>query len=81
MSCEICGSSNCTRSFHSLEEQQNFDDQADSIKERAKEILASRVDRLDYICLKADEDDENDNTEEIVYVKLDDVIKTIEDYS
>ena len=25
MACEICGSSSCTRCFHSLEEQEEFD--------------------------------------------------------
>lgn len=25
MSCELCGRSSCTRSFHSLEEQDDFD--------------------------------------------------------
>ena len=32
MACEICGRNSCTASFHSIEEQQNFDEVADKIK-------------------------------------------------
>ena len=39
MGCEICGRGNCCRSFHSLEEQSQFDDIADGIKDRAKAII------------------------------------------
>ena len=46
MSCEICGRSNCTRSFHSFESQNEFDSIADGIKERMRDILKYRVDRI-----------------------------------
>jgi hypothetical protein len=69
MSCEICGRGACTRSFHSLEEQDEFDrvNKTDEIKERLKNIIERQVNRLkgDYI-----EDD--------YYVKLSDVIDVIQ---
>ena len=46
MNCEICGRGNCTRSFHSIEEQDNFDNIADNIKERTKAILCKRIERI-----------------------------------
>ena len=69
MSCEICGRSNCTRSFHSFEEQSSFDNIADSIKERAVKIIKSNVSRLDGIYF-----------EDEYYVKLDEVLKEIDSY-
>ena len=71
MSCEICGRSSCTKSFHSLEEQENFDNVADEIKERAKRIITNKVNRL------TDNYDEND----VYWVKLEEVISAINDFS
>ena len=69
MGCEICGRGACTRSFHSLEEQEEFDriNKTDEIKERLKNIIERQVNRLkgDYI------DDD-------YYVKLSDVIDVIQ---
>ena len=69
MGCEICGREACTRSFHSLEEQEEFDrvNKTDEIKERLRNIIERQVNRLkgDYI-----EDD--------YYVKLSDVIDVIQ---
>lgn len=69
MGCEICGRGACTRSFHSLEEQEEFDrvNKTDEIKERLKNIIERQVNRLtgDYI-----EDD--------YYVRLSDVIDVIQ---
>lgn len=69
MECEICGRGACTRSFHSLEEQEEFDrvNKTDEIKERLRNIIERQVNRLkgDYI-----EDD--------YYVKLSDVIDVIQ---
>jgi len=69
MSCEICGRGICTRSFHSLEEQANFDNVGDNIKERMRNIICRRIERIngEYIA-----DD--------YYVRLADVIDIIEDY-
>ena len=69
MSCEICGRGACMRSFHSLGEQEDFDNVGDSIKERMRNILCKRVEKIngEYIA-----DD--------YYVKLADVIDIIEDY-
>lgn len=69
MSCEICGKSSCTRSFHSLESQEEFDDVADKVKDRMREYLLRQVNRLEYI----ESDDE-------IYVKLSDVVEKIEEY-
>lgn len=68
MACEICGRSSCTRVFHSLQEQYEFDNvnKTDQIKDRLKSIIEKRVNRLkgDYI-------------EDEYYVKLSDVIDVI----
>jgi hypothetical protein len=69
MSCEICGRSSCTKSFHSLESQKEFDDTTDSVKDRMRTIILGRLERCAYI-----------NYEEDVYIKLDDAIKIVEDY-
>ena len=69
MGCEICRRGACTRSFHSLEEQEEFDrvNKTDEIKERLRNIIERQVNRLkgDYI------DDD-------YYVKLSDVIDVIQ---
>ena len=69
MGCEICERGACTRSFHSLEEQEEFDrvNKTDEIKERLRNIIERQVNRLkgDYI-----EDD--------YYVRLSDVIDVIQ---
>ena len=39
MGCEICGRNNCCKSFNSLEEQQNFDNVADTIKDKVTEYM------------------------------------------
>lgn len=70
MACEICGRGNCTRSFHSLEEQREFDDAADSVKDRMRDYLIRQVDRLSYFS----------NEEEDYLVRISDVIDLINDY-
>jgi hypothetical protein len=69
MSCEICGRGNCTRSFHSLESQKEFDNVADSIKERMRNIICKRLEKLngEYI-------------EDVYYIKLSDAIDIVENY-
>ena len=70
MSCEICGRTSCTASFHSLEEQQNFDDIADKVKDRMREVLKARINRL------------NDAApdREMYLVCLDEVLEIIDNY-
>lgn len=68
--CEICGRLNCTRSFHSLEEQREFDNTADDIKDRMRQVLIDRVKRL----LDRGTDDSE------VLVSLKEVIEIIQDY-
>ena len=46
MSCEICGRSSCCRTFHSLEEQENFDNIADNVKERTKKVIFGMISNL-----------------------------------
>jgi hypothetical protein len=49
MSCEICGKNACTRSFHSLEDQSDFDEKVDLVKEGIKNNLLSGLKGLsDY---------------------------------
>ena len=69
MACEICGRNNCTASFHSFEEQHKFDEIADTIKDRAKAVISDRINKLNGHY-------HGDN----YYVKLDDVLKIIDDY-
>lgn len=71
MACEICGRNSCTRSFHALDEQNNFDDVADNVKERMKSTLKRQIERLtDY------GHDENRNL-----IDLSEVINLIDSYS
>lgn len=69
MGCEICGRGSCTRVFHSLEEQEEFDrvNKTYEIKERLRDIIKYQVDRIkgEYI-----EDD--------YFVKLSDVLNVID---
>lgn len=46
MSCEICGRGNCTRSFHSLNEQNEFDKVADNIKDRMRNLILHDISRI-----------------------------------
>ncbi len=69
MGCEICGRNSCTRIFHSLEEQDEFDriNKTDELKERLRSIISNRVNRL-----------KGEFIEDDYYVKLSDVISEIE---
>ena len=68
MACEICGRTSCTRSFHSLEEQEAFDNIADRVKERCRRIIYDAVNSVDG------EHDDND----IYLIDLDKALKAIE---
>jgi hypothetical protein len=69
MGCEICGRGSCTRSFHSLEEQDEFDreNKTDEIKERLRGIIERGVDRL-----------RGEHIGDDYYAKLSDVIDVIQ---
>ena len=69
MGCEICGRNNCCKSFHGLEEQQNFDNVADTIKDRCRETIKRKVERVNSFY------DNHDN----VVVILEEVIQAIDD--
>ena len=68
MSCEICGRSSCTRSFHSLEEQEAFDNIANVVKERCKRIIYNAVNSVDG------KHDEND----VYLIDLNEALKAID---
>lgn len=74
MSCELCGRSSCTRSFHSLEEQETFDNIADKVKERMGNYIKSKLNRLITITNYGDNADNED------YIKLSEVISIIDNY-
>lgn len=67
MACEICGRNMCTRSFHSLEEQDHFDSVADDVKERAHRNAVAAVDRLEYI-----------EVDGVIYVSFGEVIDALD---
>lgn len=71
MPCEICGRNSCTRSFHSLEEQRDFDGVADDIKDRMKAVIVQQIIRLKYY--------ESEETQANL-VDIDEVISIIESY-
>lgn len=70
MGCEICGRGACTRSFHTLQDQEEFDqvNKTDEIKERLRNIIEKQLGRLKTIVNDSDDDE---------YVKLSDVIDII----
>lgn len=71
MGCEICGRGSCTKSFHSLEEQSNFDDVADNIKDRLKAILKRKIERLKSYSLNEEDG--------MVVVNIEEVFSAIDD--
>lgn len=70
MSCEICGRTSCSKSFHSGEVQQSFDDVADGIKERAKERIKHKLNRLVAVYIGDD-----------AYVRLSDAMSVVDNYT
>lgn len=73
MPCEICGRNSCTKSFHSIEEQRDFDgiNLADKIKDNMKRLIVQTIIRLKYY--ESEETDSN-------LVDIDQVISIIESY-
>lgn len=67
MGCEICGRNSCVKSFHSLEEQSNYDEVADKVKDRFKACIINKIERLNGHY--------HGNN---YYIKLDDVLKVID---
>ncbi len=69
MTCEICGRGACIRSFHSIEEQEEFDrvNKTDEIKDRLKSKIKYRVDRL-----------KGEYVEDEYYIKLSDVMDILD---
>ena len=69
MGCEICGKNACTRSFHSLDEQIEFDEihHVDVIKENTIGEILYKIRRLKRITIDGSD-----------YVNYDTVINSIE---
>lgn len=70
MGCEICGRNSCTRSFHQIDEQLEFDKVADEIKERMRESLKRQINRLP----------DTSSDQSYSSVNLDDVLSIIDNY-
>ena len=70
ISCPICGRNNCCKSFHSSEEQNAYDEILDSVLPSIINSLKRNVDRLQGHY-------HGDN----YYIRLEDVIKEIDDIS
>lgn len=68
MACEICGRNSCCKSFHSIEEQDAFDDIAEKALSNIQKELKNKLSRLigHY----------HGNN---YYVKLDDISSIIDD--
>ena len=64
MSCEICGRNNCCRSFHSFEEQEEYDRTAENLKDRILNKANYAFQRLSTYTFENDDD---------IYVKYSDV--------
>lgn len=47
MACEICGRNSCCRSYHSIEEQEAFDNIAEPVTNRIKNGLRCELNRLE----------------------------------
>ena len=47
MSCEICGRNNCCKSFHSIEEQKEFNEYVQPLKDRMENKFNSLLKGLD----------------------------------
>jgi hypothetical protein len=77
MGCEICGRNNCTRTFHSIEEREEFDriNKTDQIKDRLKRIIRDRVYRIKSI----GNYDNNGDSDGYDYIKVSDVINVIDE--
>lgn len=69
MSCKICGRGNCCESFHSLEEQKQFEQDYEAVQERMKSHFRYKINRLT-----------KEEIENVIYVPLDEVIDIIDSY-
>ncbi len=71
MSCEICGRNSCSRVFHSLESQEEFDDVADGVKDTMRSYIENKLNRLD--CHEIEGEDG-------YFINLQDALDIVEDY-
>lgn len=71
MSCKICGRNSCTESFHSIEEQQSFEEITNNVKERVRSKI------YDAISRKVNGEWFQWNDAERYFVELDEVLRVI----
>lgn len=64
--CEICGRGNCSKNFHSIKEQNKFDEISNRIKNRTKAYVINSLNKQ-----------KKENINKIKYIKLDDIIDII----
>jgi hypothetical protein len=69
MACEICGRGSCTKAFHPIGEQDEFDQIADKVKEKFKDYLKDQIERVDSV-----------NQDGTIYVDYDEMLNAIENY-
>ena len=67
MNCQICGRNSCCKSFHSLEEQESFDNVSDNIKIKIYDDLIYHIDRCESI-----------EQEDKLYISYDEMREVIE---
>lgn len=72
MSCEICGRNSCSKMFHSLESQEEFDNVADDVKDRMKAYIENKLNRLDCHEIEG---------ESGYFINLEDALSIVDDYS
>jgi len=72
MACEICGRNNCTRSFHSLEEQEEYDKIAKPIVDGIEGKINKGKKTLEYKAEELGEDNKQ-------YVLLSDALDVLDD--
>lgn len=70
MGCEICGRNACAKSFHSLEEQSEFDkeNKTDELKSRIRDIATRKLNRI-----------KGEEIEGVYFVRLQEAIEAIDD--
>jgi hypothetical protein len=69
MACKICGRGNCTESFHSIQDQNDFEETFGVVKDRMRNSLIRQISRLD-----------KEEINGFIYIKLDEVLDIIEQY-
>lgn len=72
MSCEICGKTSCSKSFHSIDEQSQHEEIIEQAISNLKQKLINKINRSAFWM-------DNEEGEEKEVLNLNDVINIIED--